>query len=151
MWLSYRKNIDVEKNETGLVTIPGEGCAVLAEAELRDCSLLSPGGYYWSPDYGDQVMVLPAGGERAIAGVISAGAEIQPGEVYIKSKGGSAIGCYLNFLETENAIFLPVFGIDMDKKAVDAANHIFNKTLVPININEISEDGGVLNCISWEN
>ena len=91
MWLSYRKNIDVEKNETGLVTIPGEGCAVLAEAELRDCTLLSPGGYYWSPDYGDQVMVLPAGGERAIAGVISAGAEIQPGEVYIKSKGGSAI------------------------------------------------------------
>lgn len=70
---------------------------------------------------------------------------------YFDSKGGSAIGCYLNFLETESAIFLPVFGVDMDKKAVDTANHIFNKTLVPININEISEDGGVLNCISWEN
>lgn len=69
---------------------------------------------------------------------------------YFDSKGGSAIGCYLNFLETESAIFLPVFGVDMDKKAVDTANHIFNKTLVPININEISEDGGVLNCISWE-
>lgn len=70
---------------------------------------------------------------------------------YFDSKGGSAIGCYLNFLETENAIFLPVFGIDMDKKAVDTANHIFNKTIVPVNINEIAEDGGVLNCISWEN
>ena len=69
---------------------------------------------------------------------------------YFDSKGGSAIGCYLNFLETESAIFLPVFGIDMDKKAVDTANHIFNKTIVPVNINEISEDGGVLNCISWE-
>lgn len=69
---------------------------------------------------------------------------------YFGSKGGSAIGCYLNFLETESAIFLPVFGVDMDKKAVDTANHIFNKTLAPININEISEDGGVLNCISWE-
>lgn len=69
---------------------------------------------------------------------------------YFDSKGGSAIGCYLNFLETESAIFLPVFGVDMDKKAVDTANHIFNKTLVLININEISEDGGVLNCISWE-
>lgn len=70
---------------------------------------------------------------------------------YFDSKGGSAIGCYLNFLETESAIFLPVFGVDMDKKAVDTAKHIFNKTLVPININEISEDGSVLNCISWEN
>lgn len=70
---------------------------------------------------------------------------------YFDSKGGSAIGCYLNFLETENAIFLPVFGVDTDKEAVDTAKHIFNKTIVPVNINEIAEDGGVLNCISWEN
>ena len=67
------------------------------------------------------------------------------------SKGGSAVGCYLNFLETENAIFLPAFGVDMDKEAIDTAKHIFNKTIVPVNINEIAEDGGVLNCISWEN
>lgn len=70
---------------------------------------------------------------------------------YFDSKGGSAIGCYLNFLETESAIFLPVFGVDTDKEAVDTAKHIFNKTIVPVNINEIAEDGGVLNCISWEN
>lgn len=70
---------------------------------------------------------------------------------YFDSKGGSAIGCYLNFLETEDFLFLPVFGADTDGGAIDTANHIFNKTLVPININEISEDGGVLNCISWEN
>lgn len=69
---------------------------------------------------------------------------------YFDSKGGSAIGCYLNFLETESAIFLPVFGVDTDKEAVDTAKHIFNKTIVPVNINEIAEDGGVLNCISWE-
>lgn len=69
---------------------------------------------------------------------------------YFDSKGGSAIGCYLNFLETESAIFLPVFGVDTDKEAVDTAQHIFNKTIVPVNINEIAEDGGVLNCISWE-
>lgn len=69
---------------------------------------------------------------------------------YFNSKGNSAVGCYLNFLETEQSIFLPVFGVDMDSKAIDIAKNIFNKTIVPINVNEIAEQGGLLNCISWE-
>lgn len=69
---------------------------------------------------------------------------------YLYSKGDSAVGCYLNFLETEQAIFLPVFGVDMDSEAVETAKNIFNKTIIPVNINEIAKDGGVLNCISWE-
>ena len=69
---------------------------------------------------------------------------------YFYSKGDSAVGCYLNFLETEQAIFLPVFGVDMDSEAVETAKNIFNKTIIPVNINEIAKDGGVLNCISWE-
>lgn len=69
---------------------------------------------------------------------------------YFDSKGSSAIGCYLNFLETENAIFLPVFGVDTDKEAVDTAKHTFSKAIVPVNINEIAADGGLLNCIGWE-
>lgn len=73
---------------------------------------------------------------------------------YFDSKGDSdsdsAVGCYLNFLETGQALFLPVFGVDMDSEAIDAANNIFNKTIVPVNINEIAKKGGVLNCISWE-
>lgn len=70
---------------------------------------------------------------------------------YFKSKGDSAVGCYLNFLETEKAIFLPVFGVDMDNEAVKAAEDIFQKEIIPVNINEIAKEGGVLNCISWEN
>lgn len=69
---------------------------------------------------------------------------------YFDSKGDSAVGCYLNFLETEQAFFLPVFGVDMDSEAIDTAKNIFNKTIVPVNVNEIAKDGGVLNCISWE-
>lgn len=69
---------------------------------------------------------------------------------YFDSKGDSAVGCYINFLDTEQALFLPVFGVDMDCEAIDTAKNIFNKTIVPININEIAEQGGVLNCISWE-
>ena len=69
---------------------------------------------------------------------------------YFESKGISANGCYLNFLETEKSIFLPVFGAPDDKRAIEAANRIFTKKIVPIEINEIAVDGGCLNCISWE-
>jgi len=69
---------------------------------------------------------------------------------YFSSKGISAVGCYLNFLETDKYILLPVFDNEMDDKAVATAERIFKKSVVPININEIANDGGVLNCISWE-
>lgn len=69
---------------------------------------------------------------------------------YFDSKGDSAIGCYLNFLETEQHLFLPVFDADTDNEAIETAKNIFNKMIVPVNINEIAEQGGVLNCISWE-
>lgn len=69
---------------------------------------------------------------------------------YFYSKGDSAVGCYLNYLETEKSIFLPVFGVDTDNEAIELAKNIFDKTIIPVNINEIAEYGGSLNCISWE-
>lgn len=70
---------------------------------------------------------------------------------YFVSSKSSAIGCYLNFLETDEAIFLPVFGSETDEKAISMAERIFTKIIVPVNINEIAKEGGALNCISWEN
>lgn len=70
---------------------------------------------------------------------------------YFESKGDSAIGCYLNFLIIENHLFLPVFDADSDNDAITAASDIFDKKIVPVNINEIAKYGGCLNCISWEN
>jgi len=69
---------------------------------------------------------------------------------YFDSKGISALGCYLNFLETDKYIFFPVFNFETDEKAISMAKGIFSKTIVPVNINEIAKKGGVLNCISWE-
>lgn len=69
---------------------------------------------------------------------------------YFYSKGDSAVGCYLNYLETEKSIFLPVFGVDTDNEAIELAKNIFDKTIIPVNINEIAKYGGLLNCISWE-
>ena len=69
---------------------------------------------------------------------------------YFDSDGKSAVGSYLNFLETEKQIFLPIFGSVQDETAVKRAEEIFDKKIVAVNINGIAKDGGVLNCISWE-
>ena len=69
---------------------------------------------------------------------------------YFDSAGISAVGSYLNFLETEKHIFLPIFGSVQDETAVKSAKEIFEKKIVAVNINGIAKDGGVLNCISWE-
>ncbi len=69
---------------------------------------------------------------------------------YFDSDGKSAVGSYLNFLETEKQIFLPVFGDAQDEAAVKCAKEVFDKEIIPVNINGIAEEGGVLNCISWE-
>ncbi len=69
---------------------------------------------------------------------------------YFDSKGDSAVGCYLNFLETEQAIFLPIFDVEADSLALATAKSIFQKPIIPVNINEIAVKGGLLNCISWE-
>ena len=69
---------------------------------------------------------------------------------YFDSAGISAVGSYLNFLETEKHIFLPIFGSAQDETAVKSAKEIFEKKIVAVNINSIAKDGGVLNCISWE-
>ena len=69
---------------------------------------------------------------------------------YFESRGISAKGCYLNFLETEKCIFLPVFAAPDDRRAIAAAKRIFNKRIIPVEINEIATDGGCLNCITWE-
>ena len=59
--------------------------------------------------------------------------------------------CYINFLETEKYIFLPVFGSDLDDEAEKKVERLFRKQVVRVNISEIAEKGGgLLNCISWE-
>ena len=69
---------------------------------------------------------------------------------YFSSPEDSAVGCYLNFLETEKAVFLPIFGVSEDKRAIARANGLFSKPVMPVKLNEIAKKGGCLNCISWE-
>lgn len=70
---------------------------------------------------------------------------------YFSSPKDSAVGCYINYLETEKHIFLPVFDDARDNEAVNTARRVFSRTVVPVRVNKIAEKGGVLNCINWEN
>lgn len=69
---------------------------------------------------------------------------------FVPTGGVSAVGCYLNYLETERVVSLPVFGIEQDAEAETSAQQLFSKEIVPVNIREIAQQGGCLNCISWE-
>ena len=69
---------------------------------------------------------------------------------FVPTGGVSAVGCYLNYLDTERVVFLPVFGIEQDAEAETFARQLFSKEIVPVNIREIAQQGGCLNCISWE-
>lgn len=62
----------------------------------------------------------------------------------------SGTGRYLNYLETEEAVFLPVFGMETDARAVSAAEKLFSKPVEPIMIPNIAADGGGLHNISWD-
>lgn len=70
----------------------------------------------------------------------------------VKKHTLSAIGCYVNYLEVSNIIILPIFDAsgNRDKEVYDLFKSIYPDRIVEtININEIGNFGGLMNCISW--
>lgn len=62
----------------------------------------------------------------------------------------SAIGIYVNYLEVNNLIVLPVFGREKDKQAVEIIQKAFpDKVVETINYDEVAQEGGLLNCTTW--
>lgn len=61
-----------------------------------------------------------------------------------------AIGVYINYLEVNNLIVVPVFGREEDKEDVAAIQKAFpNKQVESINYDDVALEGGLLNCTSW--
>jgi len=72
--------------------------------------------------------------------------------VYTPSKGDlpSAVGIYLNYLRVGDLIVIPVFGLPEDDEAVYKIEDLFPQaTVKAVRAEELAEEGGVLNCISW--
>lgn len=64
----------------------------------------------------------------------------------------TAVGCYVNFLEIGDLILFPIFEVsgNKDEQALNIIHSAFpERTIEPININEIGKFGGLLNCTTW--
>jgi len=63
-----------------------------------------------------------------------------------------ATGCYINYLQVGNKVFLPTFeDKENDEKAIERFGEIFGKeNVVTVPSLAIAKLGGVLNCLSWE-
>lgn len=73
-----------------------------------------------------------------------------PYNVYNNKNNDQANGDYINYLQMENTVIVPTFGITEDNEAVKQLEKIFaGYTVVTVESNEIANDGGVLNCITW--
>lgn len=63
-----------------------------------------------------------------------------------------AIGCYVNYLEIQDLIVLPIFETEQnkDQEVYDKFREIFpDRKIETINYNEIGLHGGLLNCTTW--
>lgn len=73
-----------------------------------------------------------------------------PYNVYDNKSINHANGDYINYLQMENTVIIPTFGIKEDELAVRQLETIFvGQNIQTIESNEIAYDGGILNCITW--
>lgn len=73
-----------------------------------------------------------------------------PYNPYDNSNYDSADGLYINYLQMENLIILPTFRKKEDERAYSQFEQLFPGQIIEtIDSREISGDGGVLNCITW--
>lgn len=82
----------------------------------------------------------------------NAGLEIieLPYTSWSNSSPDDANGCYINYLEVGNHIFLPWFGLPNDIEAINRLQQVFpSRQIVDIQCSKLAKEGGVLNCISW--
>ncbi len=73
-----------------------------------------------------------------------------PCNVYENKNDDQANGDYINYLQMENTLIIPTFGIKEDEIAVEQFEKIFlGHKIETIDSNEIANQGGILNCITW--
>lgn len=62
----------------------------------------------------------------------------------------SAIGIYVNYLEVNDLIVMPIFGREEDAQAIETIQRAFpNKQIETIDYNDVAKEGGLLNCTTW--
>ncbi|MBS9525930.1 agmatine deiminase family protein [Litoribacter alkaliphilus] len=73
-----------------------------------------------------------------------------PYNVYQNKSYNQANGDYINYLQMENTILLPTFDLPEDEAVERQFEGLFpGQRIVTVDSNEIADEGGVLNCVSW--
>jgi agmatine deiminase len=73
-----------------------------------------------------------------------------PYNPYDNSDYDMADGLYINYLQMENFVLLPTFEKNEDERAYRQFEQLFpGQQIRTIDSREVSVDGGVLNCITW--
>lgn len=73
-----------------------------------------------------------------------------PYNPYKNSSDNDATGLYINYLQMDGAVFVPTFDLPEDELALRQFERIFpGQRIIPVKSNEVSKDGGVLNCVTW--
>ena len=73
-----------------------------------------------------------------------------PYNPYNNSKNMHAIGIYINYLQMKRTIVIPIFNQKEDDFVVKQFEQLFNGyDIATVNATDIAEQGGLLNCISW--
>lgn len=66
------------------------------------------------------------------------------------SMSNSAEGLYINYLQMKQAVIIPTFQTKEDEKAIRIFEETFKgQTIASVDSLELANEGGVLNCISW--
>lgn len=73
-----------------------------------------------------------------------------PYNPYNNDNYNQANGDYINYLQMGKSVIIPTFGISEDEKVVKQFELLFpGKTIATVDGNQIANDGGILNCITW--
>lgn len=93
MWLAQKlSGADVAGAAAGFgsVSIGGSSAAVMLEGEKREIATVCPGGFFWSPVPGQEVLVLrDDSGRHCILGVLGDAEGAVPDELLIKAGNGT--------------------------------------------------------------
>jgi agmatine/peptidylarginine deiminase len=62
----------------------------------------------------------------------------------------SAAGVYVNALSTDNALYVPQFGLEADGEATQAYRSLASRRVVPVRTGQEVRLGGSIRCLTWE-
>jgi agmatine deiminase len=73
-----------------------------------------------------------------------------PYNVYNNKSKDNANGDYINYLQMEKLVIIPIFNLKEDEIVIRQFEELFKgQRIVTVESNEIANEGGILNCITW--